>query len=297
VRPDGLYDRPAVFHSTTGLGPRFRRARLIVTIHDLSGITHPEWHPVRTAFLVSQATPSTARDADRVLCDSEFVRRQVVELLGVAEDRTRTQHLSVSSAFMPLDGKAARERLHRRFGLDLPFVLHVGTLEPRKNHVGLIGAFEALRRAGFPGLLVLVGKESWKVKPMLHRIESSPDRSHILRIRDADDHDLRALYSACAMFAFLSLDEGFGLPPLEAMACGTPVVTSNVSSLPEIAGGAALLVDPYDPASIADGITRAVSDERLRAELIERGLARARDFSWAQSVAAVHRIYMEVLDR
>jgi alpha-1,3-rhamnosyl/mannosyltransferase len=266
-----------------------------VTIHDLSGITHPEWHPVRTAFLVSQATPSTARDADRVLCDSEFVRRQVVELLGVAEDRTRTQHLSVSSAFMPLDGKAARERLHRRFGLDLPFVLHVGTLEPRKNHVGLIGAFEALRRAGFPGLLVLVGKESWKVKPMLHRIESSPDRSHILRIRDADDHDLRALYSACAMFAFLSLDEGFGLPPLEAMACGAPCIVSRRSSLPEVTGDAALLVDPEDRPECAQALIHVWKSPDMRTELSLKGPPQAAKFSRAAFIDRVFSVYREML--
>jgi glycosyltransferase involved in cell wall biosynthesis len=111
-------------------------------------------------------------------------------------------------------------------------------------------------------------------------------------------HDtLAAFYRLARAFVFPSIYEGFGLPPLEAMACGTPVVTSNVSSLPEIAGNAAILVDPYDPASIADGITRAVTDEPLRAVLIERGLARARGFSWTQSVSAIHRIYMEVLER
>jgi glycosyltransferase involved in cell wall biosynthesis len=119
-----------------------------------------------------------------------------------------------------------------------------------------------------------------------------------VRFLGFQSHDrLAAFYRLARVFTFPSLYEGFGLPPLEAMACGTPVVTSNVSSLPEVAGGAALLVDPYDPVSIADGIARAVSDPSLRADLTQRGLARVRDFSWTQSVAAIHRIYMEVLER
>jgi glycosyltransferase involved in cell wall biosynthesis len=120
---------------------------------------------------------------------------------------------------------------------------------------------------------------------------------HVRFLGFLSDQTLAVLYRLAAVFVFPSLYEGFGLPPLEAMACGTPVVTSNVSSLPEVAGGAAILVDPYDPASIADGISRAVSDTTLRRELVAKGLARARDFSWTQSVAAIHQIYMDVLDR
>ena len=137
--------------------------------------------------------------------------------------------------------------------------------------------------------------DAWKA--LRRRVEVSGVRQDVRFFGFVPDQTLAALYRLASVFAFPSLYEGFGLPPLEAMACGTPVVTSNVSSLPEIAGDAALLVDPYDTDAIADGIRRAVTDESLRAGLIARGLERARTFSWAQSVAKIHRIYMEVVAR
>jgi glycosyltransferase involved in cell wall biosynthesis len=188
--------------------------------------------------------------------------------------------------------------IRQRYQLDHPFLLYIGNIKPHKNLERLIEAFGVVRARGLADLrLVIVGDEISKY-PSLRQSVHRHRLDKYVRFLGFQPYDtLAAFYRLARAFVFPSLYEGFGLPPLEAMACGTPVVTSNVSSLPEIAGAAAVLVDPHEPASIADGITRAVTDETLRAQLIERGFARARDFSWGQSVAAIHRIYMEVLER
>ncbi len=190
------------------------------------------------------------------------------------------------------------DRVRQRYQLDHPFVLYVGNIKPHKNLERLIDAFGQVRAGGLDDLrLLIIGDELSKYPPLRQAVHRHQLDKYV-RFLGFQPHDtLACFYRLARAFAFPSLYEGFGLPPLEAMACGTPVVTSNVSSLPEIAGGAALLVDPYDPASIAEAVTRAVTDEPLRAEMARRGLVRAREFSWAQSVAATHRIYMEVLGR
>ncbi len=175
-------------------------------------------------------------------------------------------------------------------------MLYVGNIKPHKNVDRLIDAFGRARQDGPDDLkLIIIGDELSKYPVLRQAVHRHKLDKHV-RFLGFQPHDtLAAFYRLARAFVFPSLYEGFGLPPLEAMACGTPVVTSNVSSLPEIAGDAALLVDPYDADAIAEGIHRAVTDEALRADLITRGKARARAFSWSQSVGAIHRIYMEVL--
>jgi glycosyltransferase involved in cell wall biosynthesis len=188
------------------------------------------------------------------------------------------------------------DMIRQRYQLDHPFLLYVGNIKPHKNLERLIEAFAHARAGGLDDLrLVIVGDEISKYPALRQTVHRHRLDKHVRFLGFQPYDTLAAFYRLARAFVFPSLYEGFGLPPLEAMASGTPVVTSNVSSMPEIAGGAAILVDPHQPASIAEGITVAVTNTARRAELIERGFARARDFSWTQSVDAVHRIYMEVL--
>jgi glycosyltransferase involved in cell wall biosynthesis len=171
-RPDRLFGRPLVYHAAFGFGPVLRDPRLLVTVHDLTFLTHPEWHPFRWAWLLQQTVPNAARQADHVLTGSEFVRRQVIDLLGVPPARVQAAPMFVGTRFKPMPLEGARAHLVRRFGLDGPFVLNVGTIEPRKNQTSVLAAFERLRRAGFPGRLVIAGRDGWRVEPIHARFDA-----------------------------------------------------------------------------------------------------------------------------
>ncbi len=177
-------------------------------------------------------------------------------------------------------------------------MLYVGNIKPHKNLVRLIEAFDRLRKCGFDELtLLIIGDEISKLPALRRAVHSHKLHRHVRFLGYLPDDTLAILYRLAAVFVFPSLSEGFGLPPIEAMACGAPVVTSNVSSLPEVTGGAAVLVDPYDVESIADGIARVLSNPALREELRVKGIARALDFSWERSVARTREIYQEVAGR
>jgi glycosyltransferase involved in cell wall biosynthesis len=295
VTADRYYGRPSLVHSPAGYGPRFRNARHLVTVHDLTVLTHREWHAPRTSGFFGRVIPATLRSADRIVCDSEWTRQQVLERFPVDPGRVETVHLGVGSAFRPLPRSEAIERIAKRFGLEPPYVLHVGTLEPRKNHVGLLSAFEDLRRAGYPGRLALVGRDGWRVAPILERLASSPAREAVLRIPEAVEEDLAALYSACDLFVFPSLDEGFGFPPLEAMACGAPVVASPRSALLEVLGEAAQQVDPDEHGTLGATLVALWRDEGARAKLSARGPAQAARFPMARWISRMFAIYREML--
>lgn len=289
---DRVYGRPAVVHSTVGYGPRFREARLINQVHDLTFVTNPEWHTGKVGALFSAAVPAACRAARLVVTDCEAVRRQVIALFGVPPERVRSVPLPLDPGFVPAPAEEARRRVAARFGLDGPFVLHVSTLEPRKNQVRLVAAFERLRGAGFPGPLAMVGPDGWKCGPILERIRASRETRHILRLNAVPDEELAALYRAATLTAFPSLAEGFGYPLLESMACGTPCVISEDPALVELAAGAALAAPAADPAALGDAMVRLWRDGTLRAALERDGLARARDFgfeAWAHRMFAIYR--------
>ena len=293
---DRFYGEPAVVHSPLGYGPTFRRARLVDHIHDLTCLEHPEWHTRRTRLLFSVASTRAARRADVVLTHSEFVRRQVVRELHVAEARTVVIPPPLGHAFAALPREAALERVRRRFDLSPPFVLHVGTLEPRKNHVTLIDAFERMRRAGFPGPLVLVGQDGWRFAPITARLAASPEARHVMRVRDADDTDLAALYGTCTCTAFPSLAEGFGMPLLESMACGAACVVSDHPALLELGKRDCVAVPARDAGALADAMLRLWRDPDHRAAVARGGPERAREYAfprWAERIFALYRSLLE----
>ena len=205
---------------------------------------------------------------------------------------------AIDERFGVTPSEEAVARVRERYQLDHGFVLYAGTIKPHKNLVRLIEAFDGLRKRGFDDLtLLIIGDEISKLPALRRAVHSHKLHKHVRFLGYLPDDTLAILYRLASVFVFPSLYEGFGLPPLEAMASGTPVVTSNVSSLPEVAGGAAVLVDPYDVESIVDGIASVLSNPVLREELRAKGIARARDFSWERSVARTREIYQEVGDR
>lgn len=268
----------------------------VVSVHDLSHLHYPLFHPrERVAHLAKGLSRSLER-ASRVIVDSEFVRRELIEHMGVRPEKVRTVHCGVDAVFRPRSREETLPVL-QRYGLcGSDYVLSVTTLEPRKNLVSLLTAFsrlpERLQRA-HP--LVLVGAKGWHTEEIENAMTPLLQLGLVRWIGYVPAEELPVLYSGAFAFAFPSLYEGFGLPPLEAMASGVPVLTSNVSAMPEVTGGAALLVDPRDLDNLTEGLTRLITDEEFRQRARADGLARARLFTWEGSVEGIIQVYRSAL--
>jgi len=287
-----------VFHSPDFTLPPVRRGtRTLLTVHDLSFVRDPaSAAPGLRAYLNTVVPRSVAR-ADHVLADSQATKDDLVELYRLPAERISVLYSGVESVFQPVTDAGQLAAVRARYGLNpAPFILSVGTLQPRKNYVRLIQAFAAISsQSPISELqLVIAGGKGWLFDSIFAEVERLGLRERVRFPGFVADSDLPALYSAARVFAYPSLYEGFGLPLLEAMACGTPVVASDAACLPEVAGDAALLVPPTDVAALADALSRAVSDEAVRADLIARGLARARAFTWAKSARQLLALYHEL---
>lgn len=282
-----------LFHATDFVLPPVRRsATTIVQVHDLSFLRVPEAAPPALRSWLERVVPASLRRADYVLADSRATREDLIELCAVEPHaKIGVLHGGVDSRFRP---RPAAEQLavRRKYGLDnWPFVLSVGTLQPRKNHGRLVESLARLREDGHDLHLVLAGGTGWLSEPFHAQLRNSGLQDVVHLTGYVADADLPALYSAATVFAFPSLYEGFGLPVLEAMACGVPVVTSNVSSLPEVAGDAALLIDPLDSEALSDALRRVLLDSALRQQLVQAGRARARRFGWQRAARELLAVY------
>ena len=278
-----------VFYSPDFVLPPTRRStRTLLTIHDLSFLRYPEAFVPKLRRYLERVVPCSIGRADLVLADSAHTRSDIVSLLGVPPDKVQVLYSGVHPRFRPEAEAGERERLQTRYGIgDQPYVLSVGTVQPRKNYVRLIQAFTRLQAYKLADLqladlqLVIAGGQGWLCQDIFAEAEKHDGRVRILGF--VDDADLPALYRNAALFAFPSLYEGFGLPVLEAMACGVPVVCSDGSSLPEVAGDAALLVDPLDTGALAEAMAHALEDTGLRQGMIARGRTQAARFTWEQA--------------
>ncbi|MGD1992853.1 MAG: glycosyltransferase family 1 protein, partial [Anaerolineae bacterium] len=260
------------------LPPTLPGARTVLTVHDLSFLHYPDHFVPKLVRYLSRVVPRSVARADRVLADSEATRADLIRLMDVAPEKVTVLYSGVDPRFRPLPEPGERERLTAQYGIGpRPYVLSVGTLQPRKNYLHLIRAFSQLSG---DVELVIAGGRGWLYEEVLAEAER---RERVQVLGFVPDADLPALYRGAALFAFPSFYEGFGLPVLEAMACGVPVVCSNVSSLPEIAGQAALLVDPHDEVALAEAVYRGLTDEDLRKELVTQGLERADGFTWERA--------------
>ncbi|MGB7761811.1 MAG: glycosyltransferase family 1 protein [Bryobacteraceae bacterium] len=270
----------ALYHGLNQRLPAMRLRNTVVTFHDLFVMTGDYSTPEFRARFTAQARDA-ARRADVVIAVSEFTKRQVVGLLGVPEARVRVVHHGARSLEFP---EVARE----------PVILHVGALQTRKNIVRLVEAFETLDESW---RLVLAGAAGFGAAGILERIASSPARARIELPGYVTPAELAGWYARATVFAFPSLDEGFGMPLLEAMAAGTAILTSNRSALPEVAGDAALLVDPEDTAQLGAALRQLAGDTGLREELARRGKARVQTFTWDTAVRETWDVYRELLGR
>lgn len=258
--------------------------RTVVTIHDLGYRAFPGAHPWRSRQYLDWSTRWSAAVARRIIVPSAATARDLHAAYGTPHDKITVIPHGYHPRFRPLPANAVASGLVR-LGLTQPYILVVGTLQPRKNLARTLAAFEQLCAQGLPHRLVLVGQRGWLADPIFASIarQSSPAYGRIDITGYLPDDDLPLVFNGASALAFPSLYEGFGLPALEAMACGTPVLTSNTTSLPEVVGDAALTVDPLDSNAIAEGLLRIVSDTALRAALRTRGLAQVQQFSWRRA--------------
>lgn len=296
--PADLFTGPVdLVHFPSFIARPLRAAGAVVTVHDLAHARMPECAEPKNVAFLNAHLPRTLGRARMVLTDSEFTARELAELFGYPRERTRVTHLGVDACFSPRS-EAEKEAARRRHGLPPDFILCVGTIEPRKNVGALLEAYRLLREGGgATPPLVLVGGDGWREEAdRIGRLIATPPFAGAVRRLAYLGHDeLPAVYSAARLFVFPALYEGFGLPPLEAMACGTPVVCSDAASLPEVVGDAALLVRPRDAQGIAAAMRRLLDDGRLRGELAERGLERAKRFTWAETARKTVAAYREAL--
>jgi alpha-1,3-rhamnosyl/mannosyltransferase len=283
-----------VFHAPAHRCPPTGTGRLVYTLHDLTYISHPRLHTAANRADTLVATAEAACQEACFVAVSRHTRQQAVDLLALPPEWVEVVHNAPDPVFRPLDRHRVVTVLDR-LDIDRPYVLTVGSLEPRKNLVGLLDAFERLPDAVRGShALVVTGAAGWHNREILERLDRAARHATIVRTGAVALEDLVALYGGAAAFAYPSLAEGFGLPVVEAMACGAPVVTSSCSALPEVAGEAALLVEPTDPAALADGLGRILTDDDLSRELRARGLARARELTLQRMADRLLEIYQRL---
>jgi glycosyltransferase involved in cell wall biosynthesis len=290
-------DRPDLLH-VQFTGPLFCKVPQVVSVHDVSFLEHPEYFTRERCLQLRMTVRRTVRQAAMVLTGTEFARQSILRAYNVDPDRVRTIHIAANPTFRPLPREKAQREVRERFKIDGPFLLTVGDLQPRKNHIGLIQAVEALVET-YPQLrhkVVFAGKDTWFAPQIREAVKNSriADRVHFTGF--VEDDDLLRLYNACDCFVFPSFYEGFGIPILEAMACGRAVACANTSSMPEVADGAGILFDPQKKSEIVRALADILLDSELRARLERLGLQRAPLFTWNRTAERTLEIYQEVAE-
>jgi len=284
-----------LLHSPDFIPPWRGRFRRLITVHDLTFLYYPQFLTDESRRYYNDQIERAVRVADHISADSTNTKDDLVRLLNVPPAKVTVVLLAPNPIYRVMD-EATCTQVVTRLGLSRGFLLFTGTLEPRKNVTGLLTAYRMLcdRKPSAPPL-VLAGRRGWLYDEIFQRIGQLKLTDRVRFPENLPDEDLVALYNAASLFVLPSFYEGFGLPVLEAMACGAPVICSDRGSLPEVAGDAALLINPDDPAGLADALERVLEDDRFRAQMRERGWANVRRFSWAKTAKETLNIYKQVI--
>jgi glycosyltransferase involved in cell wall biosynthesis len=283
--------RADVAHFTNGMLPLGTGAARVVTIHDMSLRLFPRCHPLRRLVINRPLLGVAARVADAIVTVSHSARHDLLSLHGIPQERVTVVHEAAGPGFHPIVDRSRLARIRVRYGLPDRFVLYVGAIEPRKNLTRLMDAFAGARAQGMTHELVCVGPYGWSSRALYDHIDRIGLRRVVHFTGYVPFEDLPVIYNLGELFVFPSLYEGFGLPVVEAMACGIPVITANSSSLNEIGREAAVTIDPHSTQALADALLRVSRDADLRADLSARGLARAAEFSWARAAREMLGVY------
>jgi glycosyltransferase involved in cell wall biosynthesis len=269
--------------------------KVVCTIHDITPVLFPQYHPRWRSLYTGIGIPRLVSSSERIIVDSLQTKKDLINRYQVPETRISVIYLGASEEFKKLDSHAI-ESIRHKYHLDFPYILFVGNLEPRKNIPNMIRAFSQCPDRSHELHLVIAGKKGWMFEEIFRTVTELHLEKSVRFLDYILDEDLPALYNAATAFVYVPFYEGFGLPPLEAMQCGTPVITSNTSSLPEIVGRGGIMVDPRDVQGLAKKIHLLVSDENARAENSRYNLLQCRKFSWEKCAAQTLEVYREVIE-
>ncbi len=288
---DQTFKATDIFHATNHLLAHFRKAKTVYTLHDLIFLRYPEYHLPYNRWYLTFAMPRYLRAADIITTPSECSRQDAIKYYSINEDKIKVIYEAASPIFKPTEDKTKLEAVRQKYNLPERFILHVATIEPRKNLARLLEAFKAVL-ADWPDLkLVLIGKKGWLYDDFFQKLQNLGLSELVIFPGYIDEVDLPLCYQLAEIFVYPSLFEGFGLPPLEAMASGVPVISSNSSSLPEVVGEAGLLFDPTDTLALTQALGNLLSDTDLRNNLVEKGLHQAKKFSWQKCADELAELY------
>ena len=274
--------------------PPFLKCKTVTTIPDIAFEHYPHFFPVFQRAALRLLVRESALRADHIITVSQHSKKDIIETYDVLPEKITVTYEGAGTQFKPIDKPKAKQQILGKYGIEQAFILYVGRLQARKNLRRLVDAYGMARKAGVSHKLVLAGKHDSLFAGVLSRIHELKLKDHIMLLGYVDNEDLPALYNAADIFVYPSLYEGFGLPVMEAMACGTPVITSRGCCLAEIAGEAALLIDPLDESSIADAITSLIASPERRHQLSRAGLLRSGRFSFREAARQTMDIYQRV---
>lgn len=285
-----------IFHQPCFSTPIFYSGKVVVTIHDLISVFFGYNIPFWSRQFFAKWMPFTYRYADHIIAVSEHTKKDAIRVLGIPEKKITVIHEAADEKYRVIDDEGTIRQVREKYHLrEYPFILHVGTIEPRKNLPFLVRAFAlAKHNKSFPPKLVITGKKGWYYEGLFKLVDELKLQDEVIFTGYVEDEDLPALYNAARIFAFPSQYEGFGLPPLEAMAAGTPVISSNTSSMPEVVGDAGILLKPEGEKAWAEAMIELVNDKRYWVTLRKKGLERAKQFSWDRCAKETIAVYEKV---
>ncbi len=291
------YNNVDVFHGPSFLAPFSKKCKYTITIHDLSFFKYPESFTMENKLYFKFFLKKSVNNADIIIADSESTKKDIMQYFNILDEKIKVIYLGVGEKYKRITNVAKLNTIRTKYALPEKFLLFTGVLSPRKNLERTIEAFHHLKKNNFPHKFVIVGKKGWLYSPIFEKIKQLDLQDKIIFTDYIDEEDLPYLYNLADLFVLASLYEGFGLPILEAMACGCPVVTANTSSMPEVAGDATLLVNPLSIEEIKNAMEKILTDKRLREELINKGFEQAKKFSWKNTAEETLKVYKNLMEK